>query len=161
MTPDESSFLTDLAADAHDYTTRLVYADWLGDHERYADELRQRGIVDGLRAMKVLGRHPEIDGVTQSFPFEWWKAESLPSDKPMLYTLPCKWFVMIAGGRPYPSSLSNGYEEGEEAHSLDFPTLTAALEACALAFSRLPAERKAELLASADSANPHFTPARN
>ncbi len=152
MTSEESSFLTALVADAFDYTTRLVYADWLGDHERYADELRQRGVVEGLIAMRVLGRKavegPTADGGRQ---WRWWdeNSESLPTGTD---DLPRDWLILI--------SRSDATHWEEKTYTI-FPTLTDALEACALAFSRLPPERKAELLASADSAIPHFTEAIN
>ncbi len=149
MSDEESFFLTALAADPHDYTTRLVFADLLCENERYADESRQRAIVEGLRGMAALGRKA-VDSPSPSggIFWRWWDADSDSTPKGS-DDLPRDWLTRIVR--------YDGAQWDRQRYTT-FPTLTAALEACALAFTRLPAARRAELL---ESAKPHFTPTTN
>ncbi len=143
MTTDERAFLDQLALDPYAQFTRLVYADWLADHDRTDDEQRQRGLAEGYAALRELERRPRDDGVTDQHPFEWWN-EGNSDDN---FRLPDDWFPFLQGGVPWNGSVCH---EGSTIFSRDFATLAAALESAAFAFSLLPAERKAELLAKAN-----------
>lgn len=44
--PEETALLTTIAADRSEFTARLVYADWLDEHDRPMDAARQRVLAD-------------------------------------------------------------------------------------------------------------------
>ena len=132
----EDDFQRALAAHPADWQTRLVFADWL----------QERGDprADGMRALGVLRR----------WPFEYWKQEgygdeemwgfhngtgsSTPKGKlsalvPACHALPQDWMCLLT----------------TETWTPQYRSVREAQDAAALAFDKLPAERRAELLTPA------------
>jgi uncharacterized protein (TIGR02996 family) len=101
--PDETAFLTALAANPYDQLARLVYADWLADHDRYADEGRQRALAEGYEALREGGYKPREGGPTlhvgKHYPYEWWAADRRHKrERVACYDIPEGWFALIDGG---------------------------------------------------------------
>jgi uncharacterized protein (TIGR02996 family) len=130
----EEDFVKTLDANPEDWQTRLVFADWL----------QERGDprAEGYRALGVLQRVPrpytEGDkagiwaGATE---FTLWKF--LKTEEPQ--RLPPDWFEEIPRDDKNPDDASG--------HSYrSRPTRRAIEDAAALAFAKLPPERRAELL---------------
>jgi uncharacterized protein (TIGR02996 family) len=121
------------ALDAHpdDWQTRLVFADWLQD----GGDPR----ADGYRALVACGWSPwtAIKGW-----YSWWdfnRCGRTAHETPPMHQfghgeLPTDWFDAL-GPRRYGK------------HDSDYPTRREAEDAAALAFAKLPPERRAELLA--------------
>lgn len=123
----EDDFQNALDAHPHDWQTRLVFADWLQEHnDPRADGYRALGKLNHvpLRTDKeqwVLGR----DDNRGANPFLDDRRCTLPAD----------WFLGLA--------------VKEDHFWVFFPTRRSIEDAAALAFAKLPAARRAELLAAA------------
>lgn len=129
MHPDEAAFHAALDTDPGDHTTRLVFADWLDER----DDPRAEGYrALGLRGF-VTGLSP-AGGRTRG----WADASYGP---PFRSSLPNVWFWEVRTSAPYRTSAW-----------VHWPTRREAEDAAALAFARLPAEVRAELLAPAGAA---------
>lgn len=120
-----------LDANPDDHTTRLVLADWLQD---YGDPR-----ADGYRALGALRMQPEDFG--GKCPWTWWLVSSFPETRNPIGMLARCWFDAIPKVHPAGDS------------SRDYDTRREAEDAAAIAFSKLPPERRAELL------NPELVPA--
>ncbi len=114
----EDDFQTQLDAHPGDWQTRLVFADWL--------EERGDPRADGYRALGVLKRVPIK---------AWWfqYASALVNKvSPDTHVLPMDWYFLL------PQGVAQGWPEiRREAEDIT-----------ALAFAKLPAARRAELLAA-------------
>jgi uncharacterized protein (TIGR02996 family) len=121
----EDEFQGRLNAEPDNHTVRLVFADWL---EEQGDAR-----ADGYRA---LGRCRFCTGATLDFPC-WWShdggKEARENVNPQAM-LPRDWFDLLEG------PATGG------AYWRDYPNRRVAEDAAALAFAKLPAERRAELL---------------
>jgi uncharacterized protein (TIGR02996 family) len=104
-----------------DWQTRLVLADWLED--------REDPRAEGYRAIGVL----EIYGSPTWFNGGYY-------EDPLL-NLPCDWFRRLEGG-----VFAGEADEFSGPLWCDFTTRREAEDAAVLAFTKLPAERRAELL---------------
>lgn len=131
---EEAGFHAALDANPEDHGVRLVLADWLQDR----DDAR----AEGYRALVAIGFRPvEVSGIS------WlgtMRIESLfrnrePFDtytyRPCL--LPDDWFEAVAG------------EKTTSGYWMEFDTRREAEDAAAIGFAKLPAKRRAELLAVA------------
>lgn len=119
----EAEFQAALDADPSDHTTRLVFADWL---EEQGDAR-----AEGYRALGRLGLY-----VSRNTEGKWaWFCVALGGPA----MPPRDWYALIAGGNPLASPALHR-------HSKAFATRREAENAAALAFARLPALRRAELL---------------
>lgn len=133
---DESDFQAALDANPEDHTTRLVFADWL--------EERGDSRAEGYRALGVLGRHG-CNAVSHAHVVTW---------KPEMETC---WFseerIGFAGGALVPrlphdwfELLGRTQQVSDGAWTTEYDSRRAAEDAAALAFAKLPPERRAELL---------------
>ena len=127
----EDDFQRALDADPADYQTRLVFADWLDE--------RNDPRAAGYRALGVLRRSPHhvphprtrlpwlfVDpGIRLDIPGNYSESTALPDD----------WYAALPR---FPNS---------KRYAEEHKTRRAAEDAAALAFARLPAARRAELLA--------------
>lgn len=124
----EDDFQSALVAEPQDWALRLVFADWLDEH---ADPR-----AEGYRAMGLLRRAPVHWG--GKGPWVWLNAHHAakydPTEKMRTATVPDDWYDLIP---------MNQYKVAEERK-----VLREALDDAALAFTKLPAKRKAELLAA-------------
>lgn len=117
----EAEFQAALDASPDDHTTRLVFADWLEEQgdARY----------EGYRALGVNGRVPVRGGRNNSFYFPGcgyeWSGGKSPPGTPKTW-LPKSWARLVSWS--------------------EFDSRRGAEDAAALAFARLPSERRAELL---------------
>jgi uncharacterized protein (TIGR02996 family) len=124
----EDDFQRQLDLNPDDWQTRLVFADFL----------QERGDprADGYRALAVLGVHPHTDGNNG-----WCHTANYHNRGPRPSyghcALPPCWYDAIS---PAPSRNDRSWREGWESRRK-------AEDAAALAFARLPADRRAELLA--------------
>lgn len=132
---DEDAFHRAIAEDPADTAPYQVFADWL--------EERGDPRAEGYRALGVLGKQAEVSGngnLHDDFPgpdvYEWWSpgASEAHGD-----TLPLDWFGLIETSWVYHGA-------GGIVASKDFAGRREANDAAALAFSRLPPDRRAELL---------------
>jgi uncharacterized protein (TIGR02996 family) len=122
----EDDFQAALDANPDDHQTRLVFADWL----------QERGDprAEGYRALGRL-RHECFE--------TWFNASAYPDLVPYdRSNLPEDWFCLLEG---YDVRTARCRESA--GNWRDFATRRAAEDAAALAFARLPPERRAELLA--------------
>lgn len=114
------------ALDAHpdDHTTRLVFADWLQER----DDPR----AEGYRALGVLRKWPEFPAVDGNS--TWW----------------CDWDGTWTEDNALPRSWHQQFHiYGKDCYEpYRYSTRREAEDAAALAFAKLPAERRAELLAT-------------
>ena len=124
MHPDEVAFHAALNADPADQVTRLAFADWL--HDR--DDPRAAGYA----AMVALGLRPMQNG---SFALWNWRYFQNPPAHLRASVLPRDWYESLTGS---PIHGGNWYSE--------YTSCSAAENAAALAFARLPPKRQAELL---------------
>jgi uncharacterized protein (TIGR02996 family) len=133
----EVDFQRMLDANPYDHDTRLVFADWLEDHDNEkAEGYRALGRNQIAPSFGPLGRY-------------WWVGnESTPILANLSYSktwthyrslIPDDWFKLVIGGEPFLCWWK-------------FRTRSEAENALAQAFVRLPAERRAELL------NPKVSP---
>ena len=137
----EDHFHALLDADPADHLTRLVLADWLADHDRYADEDRQRALAEGYTALKVNGRDCTTDrqgtfGIDPTFRCPYWNRAG--DDVPC--SLPDDWFKLL--------EVDGKTRTCAPAWMIRTDATVAELnEAAALAFTKLPPHRRQELLA--------------
>lgn len=137
----EDDFQRHLDECPDDHFARLVFADWLQDR----DDSR----ADGYR---VLGAHPVFPWfdkysvpwgapeVKNGVAWCWWGRTVDPGCLP--HCLPDDWFDAVKSEFQYKAS----YQE-DSPTSKDFYTRREADDAAALAFAKLPADRRTELLA--------------
>ncbi len=119
----EEDFQRALDANRTDRLTHLVFADWLQDRD---DER-----AEGYRALAACGLSPfEIYGAGL-----WYNAAKVVVPDDPESNLPPDWYESLGSGRRRPM----GYTK--------FESTATARDAAALAFAKLPAERRAELLA--------------
>lgn len=126
----EDDFQAALDAHPDDWQTRLVFADWLDE--------RGDPRAAGYRALGVLRRRPQFD----TAPDVYWYFANDRTDRHQYADplherralIPTDWFRLAAPGRDFWTS--------------GFDTRRAAEDAAAEAFARLPASRRAELLAT-------------
>jgi uncharacterized protein (TIGR02996 family) len=131
----EDDFQRALDADPDDHHTRLVFADWLQDH----DDPRAEGYrALGLRRHRPYHRRDNLDGY--QFNFLYGRDDNLSHGNDALHgpsKLPRRWFESAKGAAP------SHWEWWAE-----FVTRREAEDAVALAFAKLPADYRAELLAA-------------
>lgn len=140
LSPQEAAFKERLAAAPEDETARLVYADWLEENDRSEEAAKQRLMAPGYRAWVQTGRkvceeshHPELCAWVA-------RASNKEFERRQKYYIPSDWFDAI--------ELRGKYLDYCPHHSVRTDVSTPELlDAVALAFSKLPAERQAELLA--------------
>jgi uncharacterized protein (TIGR02996 family) len=137
----EDDFQAALDAATDDWQTRLVFADWLQD--------RSDPRSDGYRVLGSLRLRPTFDRTSNPWSkpsrplrgcWSWWigtRAVDLTAS-----VLVRDWFEAIETADHYKPSTGVVNEE-----SKDWYKRRQAEDAAALAFLRLPAERRAELLA--------------
>lgn len=131
----EEDFQRALDEHPEDWQTRLVFADWLDER----DDPR----AEGYRALGVRRWSP-WDAIGGSY--SWWDFErggrhpsrGDPDPEPGFGELPTDWFDAL-GPRDYGKN-DWGFESRSEAE-----------DAAALAFAKLPAERRAQLLAGVEA----------
>lgn len=137
MGTEEQAFRAALDANPNDRTARLVFADWL--------QARDDPRATGHRALATLKKRADQWGNrpngapadAEANRFEWWKQGQ--GGTGYRYQLPSDWFTEVE--TPFV------YRDGEDVVCKDFMTRAEAEDAAALAFSKLPADRQAELLA--------------
>lgn len=128
MHPDEIAFQAALDAAPGDHTVRLVFADWLEEHGDPRAE--------GYRA---LGRGRRWPCHIPSRGTEGWVWGGETSAPRPYAALTYSWFAALMD-EVYPGA------------QIGLPSRRAAEDAAALAFARLPPERRAELLGVAATA---------
>jgi uncharacterized protein (TIGR02996 family) len=129
----EDDFAAMLDANPDDHYTRLVFADWLQD--------RGDSRAEGYRAMGQLRLRPDrlpSENLCLYFVAE---GQIIGSPRPFRGVLSDDWFEMIR----HPAKYSKLFPCWTFANDLPRHEVE---DAAALAFSRLPAERRAELLAN-------------
>ena len=124
----EDDFQAALDANPDDWQTRLVFADWL--------EERGDPRAEGYRALGVLRRAPTKGDPSYPHRFDslgwsWWSADA-SLGLPKRHHLPTDWRDEL----PTNPVLRGAWG----------PTRRAAEDAAALAFTRLPPQRRAEIL---------------
>jgi uncharacterized protein (TIGR02996 family) len=130
---DEDDFQAMLDAHPDDHVTRLVFADWL----------QERGDprAEGYRALGVLGVSPTAYRDGRVAPHAgadyvaWWNGQNYTTYDPDY--LPGDWWHSTLHAALRPTGYMATFRSRREAE-----------DAAALAFAELPAERRAELLAS-------------
>ena len=127
----EDDFHDALDTNINDWQTRLVFADWLQD--------RGDPRAEGYRALS-LGHIPDrTSSGDRVLAWHWWRrhhnGRAYPSKR---VSLPYDWYDKVPGRKAVP----------RRGHHLrrDFATRRAAEDDAALAFSKLPAARRAKLL---------------
>lgn len=135
----EEDFQAALDADPNDHQTRLVLADWLQD--------RGDPRAEGYRALGTLRRQPSYIRISErGRRGVWWWADKMDEAPLMAWRLPGDWCAHLrvkgSGRGYYPIA------DGANAN-----TRRAVEDAAAVAFSLLPPERRAELLAAAPPAD--------
>jgi uncharacterized protein (TIGR02996 family) len=146
----EDDFAAMLDADPFDEFTRLVFADWLGDHDKPEAEAEQRALAvayAALVALKLSPGHDEMDGPWDTEGAEecwlWWTdVQNEPQMREQ--TLPRDWFELLPDADGH--YVSDNATAPKTTESKDFYTRRAAVDSAALAFVKLPAARRAELL---------------
>lgn len=134
----EEDFHAALEANPKAHHTRLVFADFLQDH----DDPR----AEGYRALTIYGHPtlPQPEDTLKLFTYFNGHTESVAGET----RLPGDWFALISGGEClHESSRTARHRDEPHLPWLDFPSRREAEDAAALAFAKLPAERLAELLA--------------
>lgn len=125
----EDDFQNHLDAHPDDHLTRLVFADFLQDR----DDPR----AEGYRAMGCVRRRPQLE----NFTYRWYDDDSYPPDcTDPASNIPKKWFDAMSGGETYPDGANFFWVR-------IWPTRRAAEDAAALAFAKLPEDRRRALLA--------------
>ncbi len=138
----EDDFQAALDANPEDWHTRLVFADWLQEH----DDRR----AEGYRALGVNRRRPY--GLNAASPDQGWADwynqahpdNQLGNDPPS--DLPEDWFQLLKGGTTAGENYRRMYR-----------TRRAAENAAVRAFAKLPAARRTELLVT-DAISPKPAP---
>lgn len=159
MTPKE--LLAAIERHPDELTPRLMYADWVAefgteadwqayldlhpDHHdmrvRFADWLEERGDerAEGYRALAANGLNPcsryQGNHLAPKEGAHWWRADGKLHDL-MDTEMPADWYDATVQGRKETGWRWTGWDTRREAE-----------DAAALAFAKLPAERRAELLA--------------
>lgn len=123
----EDDFHAALDARPDDHITRLVFADWLDER----DDPR----AAGYRALGARRRRPCHVPSRERFAGGGWHWGGQSAQRPYA-NLGEAWFIQL---------MADVYEGAQ----IDFGSRRAAEDAAALAFARLPAERRAELLRGA------------
>jgi uncharacterized protein (TIGR02996 family) len=138
----EDDFRGALDANPADWQTRLVFADWL----------QERGDprAEGYRALGEQRRVPDHAPHERGTVLWWWTCLPDRGD----CRLPADWFQLIEGLTPYDERFKPLADPGAVS------TRREVEDAAALAFAKLPPERRAELLAPADPASPRPKRAR-
>ncbi len=135
----EDDFQRALDANPEDWQTRLVFADWLQD--------RGDPRAAGYRLLGMARRIPQAAMHHGGALLWWWSSERLMDDAkpPARERLPVDWFDAITGHGDSPifkplaeHAIPNTRREMEDT--------------AAIAFASLPAQRQAELLEGAESA---------
>jgi uncharacterized protein (TIGR02996 family) len=129
----EDDFQNQLDRHPEEHQTRLVFADWL--------EERGDPRAEGYRALGTLKLYPRW--VPKS-PVQWYHTDRLEYWKGSgeeYCHLPGDWFDACEGGK------GRNLEKDKPFYLWHYQTKCAAEDAAALAFARLPPERRAELLA--------------
>lgn len=141
----EEDFQAALDANPEDWQTRLVFADWLEEHGDPRAE--------GYRAIARLPRcNCRSDG-PDKVPFIWMKEDF--GGLPAYARLPNDWFEVLVAECTAPQLWDNGMPADFDPRGrrymawLNFSTRREADDAAALAFAKLPPERRAELLKGA------------
>lgn len=139
----EDDFQRMLDANPDDWQTRLVFSEWLRDR----DDPR----ADGMQALGRSGNHAILPGERGWGMWYCDEQYTLPSDiGPM--RLASDWYYaveLLIDETKEEGLRSIGYAEGVPDYWQAFNTRREAEDAAALAFAKLPAERRAELLATA------------
>lgn len=142
---DEDAFQAALDADPSDRTTRLVFADWL--QERGDERAEGYRALAALRLAPValkMGSGVWIGKTVWFFGPAGHGARSFPRRA----TLPAAWFENVEK------------TEGGDQHWRRFLTRRQAEDAAAVAFAKLPPERRAELLSGKRAEPTTATPKR-
>jgi uncharacterized protein (TIGR02996 family) len=131
----EDDFQAALDRQPDDWQTRLVFADWLQEH----NDPR----ADGYRALGILNRYVTVYAESyQDYP--WFCYSHLPRiDGP---SLPDDWFDLLTGGIQTVAGVPTSPKDLFSSEWLDWPSRREAEDAAAEAFTKLPAARRAELL---------------
>lgn len=142
----EDDFQAALDANPEDWQTRLVFADWL----------QERGDprAEGYRALGVSRRRPYVGGFDNTETGRWLGAGWFGCEGKLAedaYTLPEDWFRAIKG---FGKDLMY---RPRYVGKFKTPNRRTIEDAAALAFARLPAARRAELLAAPPPAKPRKT----
>lgn len=122
----EDDFQAALDANPSDWQTRLVFADWLQDR----GDMR----AEGYRALGVRRLRPTVAREPVPELNAWWAYGPYAGTE---CCLPDDWWRLVTGSTR--ATASDGL--------LYYDTRRAAEDAAALAFAKLPPERRAELLA--------------
>lgn len=133
MTSDgEEGFWAALEADPSDFTTRLVFSDWLQDR---GDERAEgfRALAEGRYRPKTTDWYHTYFGRASNCHVAMWKRDG---DRVIHALLPDDWWEEIVGD-------PNLHQDEWWKY---WRTAREAENAAALAFTKLPAERRAELL---------------
>jgi uncharacterized protein (TIGR02996 family) len=130
----EDDFQAALDANPEDWQTRLVFADWLQE--------RGDARAEGYRAMGALGLFPRLAPTHPTrFGFTHPGNDRAPELKMEYAVLPHDWYDAARAAHPEPPRHHNPWW-------VNLPTRREAENAAALAFAKLPADRRAELLAA-------------
>jgi uncharacterized protein (TIGR02996 family) len=138
MGSEEQAFRAALDATPEDETARLVFADWLQEQGRDEDAASQRAMAPGYRVLLACKAMPQQADVN---PGDWWWNRALDGYSLGKSYLPSDWFNILAGDKA-GDGMFPPYKYPPET------TCEELMDAAAIAFSKLPAERQAELLAS-------------
>jgi uncharacterized protein (TIGR02996 family) len=132
----EDDFQKALDANPTDWQTRLVFADWLQEQgDARADGYRALAAGRFVLSDRYTGTPPRYVPLQTSRIFRDDGSSSTGRD----YTLPVDWFECL----PPPA------DDERPSNSIGFATRRKAEDAAALAFAKLPPERRSELLAGA------------
>lgn len=133
----EKEFQTRLNRVPHDHHTRLVFADWLDEH----GDARGAGYrALGLHRVLTFGVGGQLAGEVRMW--TWFCTGRAVGEKRR--ELPHDWFALLIG---WVCLYTNGKPAGNGGEVWrDYRSRQLADDAAALAFAKLPAERRAELL---------------
>lgn len=127
---DEADFVRALDARPNDHSTRLVFADWL--QERDDPRAEAYRVLGRLRRIPACWRAYE----KRTYPLWGWRSGWCDSDVAAEEVLPGDWYALIVRS------------EHDAALAAERHTRREAEEDAVLAFAKLPAERRAEMLAA-------------
>jgi len=132
----EKDFEKMLDACPTDWDTRKIFADWLQDR----DDPR----AEGIRALAFYQEFPALDEATWFNRDQYTSSYKLPSGrKHHEGFLPKDWFDLIEG---YDSRDREWWKDFSPKHKSGRSSRARAEDAAALAFAKLPEERRQELL---------------